>query len=232
MGFPWRVSYPSGSHRICRSRRQPHHRLACSSPAFWGRGPQAQTGNMVYTPTFRKRRGRRMRRPYVWYGCPLPIARQSRARETLRKFVSYPHRACGLEGARKAARDAAFTISCPCRASVERCANLYLYPHRPSAWRTNASPTGVHLFRVMGEGTKGIDREHGLHADVPQLVGATHASPARPSWMPAADCTPASRARDTAHICIFICTDLRGEKGPENRPGHRLHEFLPLSRER
>ena len=46
--FALQVSYPSGSHRTCCSRRRMHHRVVCTSAVLWGRGPKAPIGNMVY----------------------------------------------------------------------------------------------------------------------------------------------------------------------------------------
>ena len=83
-------------------------------------------------------------------GGPLPLARVPGASQTPCKFASHPLRPCGAKRARKPARGAVFAISRGRRAGAAKCANLYLYPYRPTARRTNASPTGMHPFGVMG----------------------------------------------------------------------------------
>ena len=93
-----RTGHPRGEHM--------HHRPFCTSPALWGRAPQAQTANMVYTPTIRKRRGRRMRRPYTRCGRPeagpkpqsaftSPL-RQACCRTPARMLTWRPFRVAGL----------------------------------------------------------------------------------------------------------------------------------------
>ena len=104
--FTLQVSYPSGSHRTCRSRRRMHHRLVCTSAVLWGRGPkaptgnQAQTGNMVYSRRMvylrRSAKGRGdacvapTPGPAAALLIPPPRARLARVRRGRRRFARRP----------------------------------------------------------------------------------------------------------------------------------------------
>ena len=125
-----------------------------------------------------------------------------------------------------------------------RVSNLYHHPHRPSAWGTDASPTGVHVSRVMGEGTRGTNREHGLQPPFRKRHGRRMRRPyTRPGRRASAgrasggrgafDCARASRAcASIVHICTPIRTSLRCGKGQQTRPGRRIYDFLYLARQR
>ena len=157
----------------------------------------------------------------------LPIARVFRApARTLSLFVSLSVRTFGVERATKLNRGAILAIFCARCASVEKCADLYLYPRRPSAWRTNASPTGFHHSCVLGEG----DHRHkpGTWFTRRRSAGGRgDACVARTPDRPLAGCTRAWRAkpRNTVQICILSAPRLRAGKGPETRPARRLHDF-------
>ena len=78
------------------------------------------------------------------------------------------------------------------------------------------------------EGTKGTNREHGLHADVPEKAGATHVP--RDAWCGSPLLIPSAlRARDEKHYAylyhyVQICIAIRSEFPVRKRPSKDRRE--------
>ena len=77
---------------------------------------------------------------------------------------------------------------------------LKAVPHDPAREEGTREITEV----WEGEGTQGINRVHGLHADDLEKVGAMHASPVRPALTPASDTLRLARPREHCpHLFLY-----------------------------
>ena len=131
----------------------------------------------------------------------------------------------GVERARKPAGEAAFTISHARRANAEECPHLYHHPHdlpRGEQMRHQLACTSPAL---LGEGTKGRNREHGLQPTFRKRQGRRMRRPYTRPGSPRRFRLHAFLARLRAH-CPFLypcpyhppyCPP--GWKGPGNPPG-------------
>ena len=84
-----------------------------------------------------------------------------------------------------------------------------------------ALPPNPNPCPALGRGDQGTNREHGLHADAPEKMGATHASPLH--LIPSASRAHAS----IVHICIFIRGEFAVPKWPSKAGASRSSRRRP-----